>query len=369
MKNKKIWYVVAIVVVFFAGCGAMFAVLKTWPMMVTENVTKIKKDVTVTDTGIADAVEKVYDAVGFVVTYKNDQAISSGSGFIFKKDKNKYYVLTNYHVIENGNKVAVTFSDKKAVDTKVVGYNEYADIAVLTFESKDEYPVSSIGKSEDLRVGDTVFTVGAPLASEYSGTVTRGIISGLDRLVEVDDYIVNVLQTDASINSGNSGGPLCNANGEVIGINSLKLVSDGVEGMGFAIPIESAIENANDIVAGVIKENPFIGISMKNIADVMNVLNFQERNYYLMFKDNVEKAEITTGVGVVEVTKDSPADKAGLKAGDIIVKMNDEDIKNIAYLRYNLYKYDSGETVTISAYRDGKLKDFKVKLSVNKETS
>lgn len=372
MKKNKGLYVVVILLVFFCGCGVMYGLMQTFPTLVTENVTKIKKDVTVTDTGIADAVEKIYDAVGVVSTYKSEQAIASGTGFIFKQDGKKYYMLTNYHVIADGDDVKVTFNDGELTDTKVVGYNKYADIAVLTFESSKEYPIAEIGKSSDIRIGDTVFTVGAPLDSEYYGTVTRGIISGTDRMIEVDDNVVNAIQTDASINSGNSGGPLCNSNGEVIGINSLKLVSSGVEGMGFAIPIDTAIANANDIIAGVQKENPYIGISMTNLSEALSSNSLFDSNayrYWALFHENAEAAKISTGVGVISVEDDSPAAKAGLQAGDIIVKLDDKDTKSIGYLRYNLYKHASGDTIKISFYRDGKLKEASIKLSTNQQTS
>lgn len=367
MKNKNYLYILLAIVMFFCGCGVMYGLVQYFPLAITQNVTKLEKDVTVTETGIADAVEKVYDAVSVVTTYKNDQAIASGTGFIYQKDKNVYYLLTNYHVIENGNKVTVMFTNKEIIETDIVGYNKYADIAVLAFESKDDYNVASLGKSEDARIGDTTFAVGAPLDSEYSWTVTRGILSGKDRMVEVSidnsvssDYVMKALQTDAAINAGNSGGPLCNSNGEVIGITSLKLVSDGVEGMGFAIPIEVALKNAEKIMAGKPNETPYLGIQMTNLANAY---------YSSMFRDNIKEADLTNGVAVTMVEEGSPADKGGLKAGDIIVKINDEEISNIAYLRYNLYNYDIGETIDISFYRSGKLKTAKVKLISNQETS
>lgn len=372
MKKNKVLYAVIVVLVFFCGCGVMYGIMQTFPTMITENVTKIKRDVTVTDTGIADAVEKIYDAVGVVNTYKNEQAIASGTGFIFKQDGKKYYMLTNYHVIADGDDAKVTFNDGTLIDTKVVGYNQYADIAVLRFESSKEYPIATIGKSSDIRIGDTVFTVGAPLDSEYYGTVTRGIVSGTDRMIEVDDNVVNAIQTDASINSGNSGGPLCNANGEVIGINSLKLISSGVEGMGFAIPIETAVENANDIIAGVQKENPYIGIGMVNLSEALsanNIFSNDSMRYYMLFYENAEAAKISTGVGIVSIDDASPAAKSDLKVGDIIVKIDDKGIKSIAYLRYNLYKYQKGDTIKISYYRDGKLKTTNIKLSTNQQIS
>ena len=124
-------------IVFFVGCLVMYAVVYFFPTTITKSVTKLEKDVTVTDTGIADAVEKVYNAVVIVSTYKDDTYIASGTGFVYKKDGNKYYILTNHHVIDGGNKVTITFTDGKVVETKVVGSDHYADIAVLSIESKD----------------------------------------------------------------------------------------------------------------------------------------------------------------------------------------------------------------------------------------
>ncbi len=354
-------------IVFFLGCLAMYGVVYYFPATVTENVTKLEKDVTVTDEGIADAVEKIYDAVVIVTTYEDNTAVASGTGFIYTKSNDTYYLLTNYHVIADGNKVNVTFTDKKIVETKIVGSNQYADIAVLSFESKDDYAIASIGKSTDLRVGDTSFAVGAPLDNAYSWTVTRGIISGKDRMVEVAlsnsnsaDYVMEAIQTDTAINAGNSGGPLCNANGEVVGITSLKLVSSGVEGMGFAIPIEKALKTAEDIISGKINETPYLGINMLNLASAY---------YYPQFNDNIRKGNLTSGVAITKVEEDSPADKAGLKAGDIITKIDDTDTNNIAYLRYALYNYEIGDTIKITFYRNGEAKTTNVKLKTNLATS
>lgn len=185
--------------------------------------TKIQKDVTVTDSGIADAVDKVYDSVVVIENYINDRVGSSGTGFVFKTDDKYGYILTNYHVVDNSKKIVVTFTNDKKIEASLVGVDEYSDIAVLKVDKSDVISVAQIGNTDSLRVGDTTFTVGAPLdSSVYSWTVTRGIVSGKNRLVEVtiDDTnsVMEVLQTDAAINSGNSGGPLCNSNGEVIGI-------------------------------------------------------------------------------------------------------------------------------------------------------
>ena len=364
MNNEiNIKRILSYLIIFFVGCLAMYGIVYFFPVVITESVTKLEKDVTVTERGIADAVEKVYDAVVVISTYKRENIVSSGTGFIYSKNGNKYYILTNYHVIESGDKVNVSFTNGDIVETTIVGYNEYSDIAVLSFETESNYTVAEIGSSEDSRVGDTTFAVGAPLDNAYSWTVTRGIISGKDRMVEVSlsnsnstDYVMKVLQTDAAINSGNSGGPLCNSNGEVIGITSLKLVSSGIEGMGFAIPIETAIEKATDIIAGKVSKTPYLGISMYDITTAY---------YYQQYYDFIRSAGVSSGVIVTDIEKNSPADKAGIEYGDIIVKIEGNEITNIAYLRYNLYNYNVGDTISIDLYRNGKLMTVKVKLASN----
>ena len=363
-NSKKI---INYLIIFFVGCLVMYAVVYFLPTSITENITKVEKDVTVTDTGIADAVEKVYDSVVVVSTYKDTAYTASGTGFVYKKDNNTYYILTNHHVIDGGNKVTVTFTDGKVLETKVVGSDQYADIAVLSLESTDDIKVAELGKSEDTRVGDTAFAVGAPLDSAYSWTVTRGIVSGKDRMVEVsldsssqNDYVMKVLQTDAAINSGNSGGPLCNSNGEVIGITSLKLVSSGVEGMGFAIPIENALTKAEQIINGESTEYPYIGIGM---------LDLTKAYYSYQYYDLIKESNLTSGVIVASVEKKSPASEAGFKEKDIIVSINGEDVKNVAYLRYYLYLNNVNDTIKVTVYRDGKNVDLTVKLGTNKQTS
>lgn len=355
------------ILIFFIGCLVMYAVVYFFPTSITESITKLEKDVTVTDAGIADAVEKVYDAVVIVSTYQNEKYAASGTGFVYDKVDKKYHILTNYHVIEGGNKVTVTFTDGTIEETEIIGYDEYADIAVLAIETDKELAVAELGKSEDMRVGDTAFAVGAPLDSAYSWTVTRGILSGKDRMVEVslkssnyssNDYVMKVVQTDAAINSGNSGGPLCNANGEVIGITSLKLVSSGVEGMGFAIPIETALEKAEQIIDGDKKDQPYLGVSMVDLSTA-----------YLQYYKLIQESGLSNGVIVSDVVKNSPAEKAGIKSGDIIIGIEDEKVTNVAYLRYYLYQHNVGDKIKIKVYREKDEKTIEVTLGSNKETS
>ena len=319
------------------------------------NVNKVEKKVTISENGIADSVEKIYNSVVIVKNYKNSQLSSTGSGFIYKKSENRYYIITNYHVIQGGTEISVVFTNKSEKYVKVEGGDKYSDIAVLSIDTDMDLEVAELGSSTDMRVGDTVFALGTPLDSNiYSWTVTRGILSGKDREVEVStngystDWVMLVLQTDAAINSGNSGGPLCNGAGQVIGVTNMKLVTSGVEGMGFAIPIESAESYANDIVSGKEVSRPKIGVSMSDASSEP-----------VAEKYGVKARE---GALITDMEKGSPADKAGLKVGDILIAMNDEEITSTASLRYRLYKYKSGDTVDIKFIRDAKEYSTKLKL-------
>ncbi len=323
----------------------------------TTIVNKSEKEVTVNENGIADAVEKVYDSVVVVEVYNNNKLYGSGSGFIFKKDNNKYYVMTNNHVIKDSTSVKILLSNDKSYDTTLVGSDKYLDIGVLAFESNDDLMVSEIGSSEDARVGDTVFTVGAPIDSNiFSWTVTRGILSGKNRQVSVStddnsyiaDYVRTALTTDAVINSGNSGGPLCNSNGQIIGITNMKLVSTGIEGMSFAIPIEDAMQYAEKLINGEDVSRPTLGVSLAELSQA-SLLYYR---YNIKIPNNVEE-----GVVIVDVVEKSSAEKAGLQPGDVILSINDNKVTSLAELKYELYKYNNGDKIKIKYNRDGKEKD------------
>lgn len=311
--------------------------------------TKTIKDVTVTDNGIADAVEKVYDSVVTVKNYVRGQLYSTGSGFVFKTDDKYGYILTNYHVINGGSQVSVVFTNNKEENVNVVGYDEYSDVAVLAVEKSSIISIAQIGSSENLRIGDTTFAVGTPVdSSVYSWSVTRGILSGKNRIVQVDNYVMSVLQTDTAINSGNSGGPLCNSNGEVIGITNMKLASSQIEGMGFAIPIEDAIKNAESIISGEKISRPYLGVSI-----------YDSNNYF----------SGETGIYVESVEQGGAADKAGMKKGDKIIKVEDVEVSNTSYFRYQLYKYNIGDKIKITVVRDGSEKVLTVTLKSNSVTN
>ncbi len=338
-KNTTLRNGIILIVTFLLGALALYGVFYFFPNVIGTTVTKLEKDVTVTDEGIADAVEKVYDSVVVVNAYSSNST-SSGTGFVYKTEDGIAYLLTNNHVIENGDEVYVTFTDGTIVQAEIVGSDVYSDIAVLSVDEEYIISIAEIGSSEDARLGDTVFAIGAPIDSAYSWSVTRGIISGKDRLVEVEltsgntttPMVVNTIQTDAAINNGNSGGPLSNSNGEVIGITSIKLASSTIEGMGFAIPIETAIEYAEELING---------------------------------NETIMNAEVTSGVIVTDFENNSPAETAGLEVGDIIIRVDGNDIASNAYLRYYLYRHSVGEEMTLTVLRNGREIDIDVMLTAS----
>ena len=340
-------FIITVVISVFIGAGSVLGLLKMYPDLTQEkvtNVTRLEKEISITDEGIADAVDKIYDSVVIVKTYRNGKLYATGTGFVYKKENGIYYLLTNYHVIQDGEKVEIVFTDNTVASVNVQGGDKYSDIAVLTYRTDDILDIATMGSSVDMRVGDTVFAIGSPLDSNvYSWSVTRGVLSGKDREVEVstnnttaNDWIMQVLQTDAAINSGNSGGPLCNSNGEVIGVNNMKLINDGVEGMGFAIPIEEAGAYADAIINGEDVSRPKLGVVLQ---------------------------ETQSGLTITSVEAGSSAAAVGLKVGDIITAIDKEKLYTLPSLKYKLYKYKVGETITVHYTRNGKSYTTKLKLT------
>ena len=342
-------------------CGMLGAYL----ISRTVSVEQVVKNITTSElveNSISSSVDKVYDSTVAILAYKDGKLISTGTGFIYKKVGKSAYIMTNNHVIDGADDAKIEFNDNdKKIDAKIIGGDKYADIAVLTISDDAEYKVVEIGENEKLKLGDTIFTVGTPMGASYKGTVTKGILSGKDRMVEVNvtgnaaDYYMKVIQIDAAVNPGNSGGPLCDVSGNVIGVISLKIVEDRVEGMGFAIPIEDALKYAKLIEEGGKISRPYIGISMLDLSE----------EYYLWQNRITIPDGVDEGIAVISVEKNSPADKAGLKKGDIIVKLGEEDTHSLAEFRYELYKYDVGETVEATFYRNGKIAKTTITLGKN----
>ncbi|MCI5879204.1 MAG: trypsin-like peptidase domain-containing protein [Bacillales bacterium] len=352
--------IIASITTFFIGCASMYMIIRAYPLNISNinnNTNVVDRKFTVSEIGLSTGINNVYDSVVVVQNYKNDKSNGIGSGFIYNNDG---YIMTNSHVIEGASNIKVMLMSGDAVDATIIGDDEYADIAVIKIDKKYVTKVATLGSSESINVGDTVFTIGSPISSEYYGTVTRGILSGKNRLVNVtvessNDWIMNVMQTDAAINPGNSGGPLCNANGDVIGINSMKLVQSQVEGMGFAIPIEDAISYANMIVNGEKIKRSYLGLRMVNVSSTYNFAN----------EDIKIDSKVISGVAIIEILKDGPCNNTGLKKGDVITKIGDYNIKTVAELRYHLYKYKPNDKINIVVNRNGKVMSYKVTLGIS----
>ncbi len=353
-NRKTILYSIS---TFFIGIVLSLAVIYNFPSIFSKTIVKEEKNVTITDTGLSESVEKVYNKVALISNYSMGKLSATGSGFIYKIDGNDTYIVTNHHVVDGGTTFKVTYSDETTLDATLVGSDEYTDIAVLKVKTINGLEAVEISDSNNIKAGDTVFALGSPLDSAYSFTVTRGIISGKERLVEItsnnSNILLKVIQTDAAVNSGNSGGPLCNANGQVIGVVNAKLSGSGIEGIGFAIPIDTAIEKADEIIGGNEKEYPYIGVSIASVSDAKN--DFRYYSY-------VKSLDIEEGILVLDVEKNSPAYNK-LKKGDVITKINDNETNNAAYFRYELYKYNINDEITITYIRDGKVESTKIKLS------
>ena len=357
MNKKESVKFVSLAMFSCVGGGVVMCALLKWTPLISEVIgstnTVITKDGTQVyeKSSLAASVNKIYDAVAVVQGYQRDELASTGTGFVYKTDENYGYLLTNQHVITGMDKVTLIMTNDEEVEATVLGGDEYLDLAVLRIDKSKVTQVAQIGSSEDMNIGDTIFTVGSPMGVAYRGSVTAGILSGKDRMVSVsvsnassNDWVMRVLQIDASINPGNSGGPLLNVNGEVIGICSLKLVDDDIEGMGFAIPIEYAMNHVESLEQGQEIEWPVLGISMSNVTDTVTLY----RNGILIDSD------ITKGAVVVSTTDGSGAANAGLKKGDVIIKLDGNEIKDSAYLRYELYQHQAGDTIEITYIRDNK---------------
>lgn len=360
---KKIIYPLTLIIVFFTGVIGTIVLLEYIPIK-KEVIEKTVNEVRITETDtIKTAINKIYDAVVLIETYKGDKLSGTGTGFVYKKDDKNGYIITNHHVIENGTTIKVLFINGDKVDAQILGSDWVSDTAVLVIDENHILKVAEIGESSKLELGDTLFTVGSPLGEEYMGTVTKGILSGKDRTVEVGTgnnvFMLDVIQTDAAINPGNSGGPLVNINGEIIGVNSLKLVKDEIEGMGFAIPIEIVMNNVDRLEKGQEIIRPLIGVQ---IIDAQS-------QYDLFFNHIFLDKDFDHGVVIVNLEENFPAYIAGLRKKDVILEINGIKVTGVGHFRFLLYKYEIGETIKVKYYRSGEELEAKVKLDKSVENN
>lgn len=277
------------------------------------------------------------------------QAVTSGagSGVILSKDG---YIVTNNHVIEGANKVTVKTKDGKSYNAKFIGTDKTTDLAVIKIEAENLTP-AVLGKSADLEVGDIAIAIGNPLG-ELGGTVTSGIISALDREIDVDNQSMHLLQTSAAINPGNSGGGLFNGKGELIGIVNAKSGGENIEGLGFAIPIDRAKPVIESLMEnGYVKGRPSLGVVLQSASSI----NSDKENVY-----------------IAEVEKGKAADKAGLKVGDQILKADGKNISSASDVKDAIDAHKAGDTMTFTILRENETKEIKVTLgeaSTNNETT
>ena len=258
---------------------------------------------------------------------------SSGTGFIISTDG---YIVTNHHVVDAATRVVVTLDNDKEYDAKIIGTDVRTDLAVLKIEETGLTP-AVLGNSSDVQVGELAVAIGNPLGQTLSGTVTAGIISATNREVTLEGNEYTLLQIDAAINSGNSGGPLANAYGEIIGINNAKIASSGVEGLGFAIPSDIAKPVIEDLIAvGYVRGRPIIGINARNITEEMS------KHY-----------DLPIGIYVVSIEEFSPAENAGLRIGDVITECDGKKVATVDELNEIRDTHKSGDELILTIVRNG----------------
>ena len=378
--SKKIGQLLLIILIsFFSGVLGSLTILQLNPKQETntQNSTTITQTSVKNENSTTKAVDKVKDAVVSIITYSansqnslfgygesdtdtnTEQVSSQGSGVIYKKDGEYAYIVTNTHVINGANKLDIRLADGTKVPGEIVGTDTYSDIAVVKISSEKVSAVAEFGDSSQLTVGETAIAIGSPLGSEYANTVTQGIVSSLNRTVSLkseDGQAISTkaIQTDTAINPGNSGGPLINIQGQVIGITSSKIATNGgtsVEGLGFAIPSNDAIKIIEQLENNGKVTRPALGIQMVNLSN-LSTTDLQK----LKLPDG-----ITSGVAVRSVQSNMPAN-GHLEKYDVITKVDGNPITSATELQNALYSHSVGDEMTITYYRNGKEETTTIKL-------
>ena len=378
--SKKIGQLLLIILIsFFSGVLGSLTILQLNQKQETntQNSTTITQTAVKNENSTTKAVDKVKDAVVSIITYSansqnslfgygesdtdtnTEQVSSQGSGVIYKKDGEYAYIVTNTHVINGAKKVDIRLADGTKVPGEIVGTDTYSDIAVVKISSEKVSAVAEFGDSSQLTVGETAIAIGSPLGSEYANTVTQGIVSSLNRTVSLkseDGQAISTkaIQTDTAINPGNSGGPLINIQGQVIGITSSKIATNGgtsVEGLGFAIPSNDAIKIIEQLEKNGKVTRPALGIQMVNLSN-LSTTDLQK----LKLPNN-----ITSGVAVRSIQPNMPAN-GHLEKYDVITKVDGNPIASATELQNALYSHSVGDEMTITYYRNGKEETTTIKL-------
>ena len=384
--KKGVKVLVIILIGFLSGALGSFVTLQLYQKQGNQATNNNSGTVTQTsyknENSTTQAVNKVKDAVVSIITYSssssrqssvfngdetnsdsdNQQIASEGSGVIYKKDDKDAYLVTNTHVINGASKVDIRLADGTKVPGEIVGSDTFSDIAVVKISSEKVTTVAEFGDSSQLSVGETAIAIGSPLGSEYANTVTQGIISSLNRNVSLkseDGQAISTkaIQTDTAINPGNSGGPLVNIQGQVIGITSSKIASNGgtsVEGLGFAIPSNDAQNIIKQLESDGKVTRPALGIQMVNLSNV-GASDLRKLNI---------PSGLTSGVVVRSVQNNMPAN-GHLQKYDVITKVDDKEIASSTDLQHALYNHAIGDTIKITYYRNGKEETTSIKLDKN----
>ena len=384
--KKGVKVLVIILIGFLSGALGSFVTLQLYQKQGNQATNNNSGTVTQTsyknENSTTQAVNKVKDAVVSIITYSssssrqssvfnaddtnsdsdNQQIASEGSGVIYKKDDKDAYLVTNTHVINGASKVDIRLADGTKVPGEIVGSDTFSDIAVVKISSEKVTTVAEFGDSSQLSVGETAIAIGSPLGSEYANTVTQGIISSLNRNVSLkseDGQAISTkaIQTDTAINPGNSGGPLVNIQGQVIGITSSKIASNGgtsVEGLGFAIPSNDAQNIIKQLESNGKVTRPALGIQMVNLSNV-GASDLRKLNI---------PSSLTSGVVVRSVQNNMPAN-GHLQKYDVITKVDDKEIASSTDLQHALYNHAIGDTIKVTYYRNGKEETTSIKLDKN----
>ena len=386
LYKKGVTFFVIVLIGFLSGALGSFVTLQLSQKQGSQATNNNSGTVTQTsyknENSTTQAVNKVKDAVVSIITYSssssrqssvfnaddtnsdsdNQQIASEGSGVIYKKDDKDAYLVTNTHVINGASKVDIRLADGTKVPGEIVGSDTFSDIAVVKISSEKVTTVAEFGDSSQLSVGETAIAIGSPLGSEYANTVTQGIISSLNRNVSLkseDGQAISTkaIQTDTAINPGNSGGPLVNIQGQVIGITSSKIASNGgtsVEGLGFAIPSNDAQNIIKQLESDGKVTRPALGIQMVNLSNV-GASDLRKLNI---------PSGLTSGVVVRSVQNNMPAN-GHLQKYDVITKVDDKEIASSTDLQHALYNHAIGDTIKVTYYRNGKEETTSIKLDKN----
>lgn len=348
---------------YYKFSGDLKKIASTQGISTGSSIPGISKTSFIKDGGVTDIVKKVGPSVvGIRVTntaqrgyygQQLGQSASEGSGVVISKDG---YIMTNYHVVEAGDPkngdsttIEVFLPDKRQAKAKFIGGDPKNDLAVIKVELSD-LPVAELGDSTNLEAGELAVAIGNPLGMDFFGSVTVGVISAVDRTMEVEDKVMKLIQTDAAINPGNSGGALVNSQGQVIGINTVKITQSGVEGLGFAIPMNEVKPIVDQLMMfGYVKGRPLIGVTGWGITQTI------ARTY-----------SVPEGIYVDEVTPLSGAAKAGIKKGDILTTVAGKEVKTMKELEAVKKNYKAGDTVDVVVFRDGQTKTLSLTFSEEK---